>query len=513
MRRHAPKDPACALPKKGRLLPLHKLKGIIVLSTTRSAPARPGPAGRLRTVTLVIVLLAAFMDLLDASITNIALPAIRTDLGASSSQIEWVLAGYTLAFALGVITGARLGDLHGYKRVFLIGMIGFTAASALCGAAPTPELLIAARVLQGIFGAAMIPQVLSQVQLLYEPDDRGGAMAAFSALSSFAAALGPTLGAFLLESDWLGPGWRGVFWINVPVGAAAVIAAACVLPEGRAAVRARLDLPGVALSSFGLLLILYPLTLASDGGHWPVWSYGALALGVAVLALFHRYQKRLSGQGRSPLVEVSLFRVRSVAGGLLIEFLIFLPMMGFFFTLLQLLQVALGMSPLTVGVLVLAWPLTNAVFATVGARILLPRIGRATVQIGLVLIAAGLTVLALTARSATPDTYGAAFVPGIFVAGTGAGLAMAPLAQLTFQDVPARHAGSGSGLFNTVIQVAASLGVALFGALYFSRQRDHPHPVPGEAGSAFAMTMWVSIVLIAVAFGLSYLLPRRTEAG
>ncbi|MEU3712044.1 MFS transporter [Streptomyces catenulae] len=479
------------------------------LSVTTSAPPRTAPAGRRRTVTLLIVLLAAFMDLLDATIANIALPTIRTELHASAAQIEWVLAGYTLAFALGVVTGARLGDLYGYKRVFLIGMAGFTAASALCGAAPTPGLLVAARVLQGLFGAAMIPQVLSQIQLLYAPHERGRAMAAFSSLSSLAAALGPVLGALLLESAWTGLGWRAVFLINVPVGAVAVFAAWRVLPEGRATTRPRLDLPGVVLSGIGLLLLLYPLTLASDRGTWPVWSWAAFVLGVLVLALFHRAQRLRSAADRSPLVEVALLRIPSVGGGLLVEFLIFLPMMGFFFTLLQLLQAALGFTPLTVGVLMLAWPVANAGFATFGATVLMPRIGRGTVQIGIAVMAAGLAILGITAHGATPDTPWAAFVPGVFVAGSGAGLAVAPLAQLTLQDVPERHVGSGSGLFNTVIQVAASLGVALFGTLYFHPQPDRAHQLARDAGPAFATTMWVSVALLAVTFALSYLLPSR----
>jgi EmrB/QacA subfamily drug resistance transporter len=478
-------------------------------TTARPTPVRTLPTGRRRTVTLVILLLAAFMDLLDATIANIALPTIRTDLGASAAQTEWVLAGYTLAFALGVVTGARLGDLFGYKRVFVLGMVGFTVASALCGAAPAPGLLIVARVLQGLFGAAMIPQVLSQIQLLYAPHERGRAMAVFSSLSSFAAALGPILGALLLESDRLGLGWRGVFWINVPVGVAAVVAACRVLPEGRGTNRPRLDLLGIALSGLGLLLILYPLTLASDRGHWPTWVYAAFVLGSAVLVLFYRYQRTLSDQERSPLVEVSLFRIRSTAGGLLVEFLIFLPMMGFFFTLLQFLQAALGFSPLTVGVLMLAWPVANATFATLGATLLLPRIGRATIQLGLAVMVLGLIVLALTAHSATAATHWAAFVPGVFVTGSGAGLAVAPLAQLTLQDVPARHAGSGSGLFNTVIQVAASLGVALFGTLYFHPLPDRAHPLPHHAGSAFATTMWVSIALLAATLVISRLLPAK----
>ncbi|MCC5576972.1 DHA2 family efflux MFS transporter permease subunit [Microtetraspora sp. AC03309] len=470
-------------------------------------------SGRTRTIALIVILLAGFMDLLDVTIVNVTVPSIRAELGASPAQVQWMLAGYTLAFALGIITGARLGELYGYRRVFLIGIAGFTAASALCGAAPTAEALVAARVVQGVFAAAMVPQVLSQIQLMYAPHERGGAMAAFSSLSGLAAAVGPILGAALLEANWYGLGWRGVFWLNVPAGILALIMAARVLPHGHGTTRPRLDLAGMLICAAGLLLVLCPLIAGSEERSWPVWTYFSLVAGVAVLTGFHRHQRRLAHRGDSPLLEVSLFRVRSVGGGLLVQFLFFVPVMGFFFTFMQLLQSGLGMAPLEAGVTILPWPIATTVAAGLGATVLLPRLGRGTVQLGLVVLAAGFALLAMTATTATPDTGWLAFLPGVVVGGAGMGLTVAPLAQLTLENVPARHAGSGSGLFNTVAQVAASVGVAIIGTIFFPLLAEHSGEATRGYGTAFSVTIWVSLALLALTTAVSFLLPRRSTSG
>ncbi|MGN9842480.1 MFS transporter [Nonomuraea sp. H19] len=479
------------------------------MSLETSNPTTTPATGRVRTAALIVILLASFMDLLDVTIVNVTVPSITGELGASPAQLQWMLAGYTLAFALGIITGARLGDLYGYRRVFLIGIAGFTAASALCAAAPTADVLVAARVLQGLFAAAMVPQVLSQIQLMYAPHERGGAMAAFSSLSGLAAAVGPILGAMLLEADWYGLGWRAVFWINVPVGILTLVAARLVLPRGRGATRPRLDLAGMLICAAGLLLILYPLIAGSEERPWPVWTYVSLAAGLAVLAGFHRHQRWLSERGGSPLVEVSLFRVRSVGGGLLVQFLFFVPVMGFFFTFMQLLQSGLGMAPLAAGVTILPWPIATTVAAGLGAAVLLPRLGRLTVQLGLVILAAGFALLAVTATSATPGTGWLAFLPGVVIGGAGMGLTVAPLAQLTLERVPAEHAGSGSGLFNTVAQVAASVGVAVIGTIFFPLLTTYAAEPSHGYGTAFAVTIWASIVLLALTIAVTFLMPRK----
>lgn len=458
---------------------------------------------------LVVILLASFMDLLDVTIVNITLPSVRAELDASPAHLQWMLAGYTLTFALGIITGARLGDLYGYKRVFLAGIAGFTAASALCGAAPTAEVLVCARIVQGLFAAVMVPQVLSQIQLMYAPHERGGAMAAFSSLSGLAAATGPILGAALLEADWFGQGWRTVFWINVPVGILAFLTAAAVLPEARSATRPRLDLTGVLISSAGLVLILYPLIKGSEERPWHLWAYVSMILGVIVVAGFVRHQRHLASRGESPLIEVGLLRMRSVGGGLLIQFLFFLPVMGFFLTFMQLLQPGLGMTPMSAGLTILPWPIATTIAAGLGAAVLLPRLGRTTVQIGLVVLAAGFTLLALAAGSATPGTNWLSFLPGVVVGGLGMGLTVAPLAQLTLEKVPARHAASGSGLFNTIAQLGASVGVALFGTVFFAQLPTHAGEPTGGYATAFAATIWGSLLLLAITFAVSFLLPRK----
>ncbi|MFI6740603.1 MFS transporter [Nonomuraea sp. NPDC050451] len=465
--------------------------------------------GRVRTTALVVILLAGFMDLLDVTIVNVTVPSVSARLGATPAQLQWILAGYTLAFALGIVTGARLGDLYGYRRLFLIGIAGFTAASALCGAAPTADMLVAARVVQGLFAAVMVPQVLSQIQLMYAPHERGGAMAAFSSLSGLAAAVGPILGAVLLEADLFGQGWRAVFWINVPVGILTLIVAARVLPQGRGATRPRIDLTGMVVCAVGLVLILYPLIAGSEERPWPVWTYVSLAAGLAVMAGFHRHQRRLARRGRSPLVEVSLFRIRSVGGGLLVQFLFFVPVIGFFFTFTQLLQSGLGMAPLAAGVTMLPWPIATSVAAGLGVAVLLPRLGRVTVQLGLVILAAGFALLAVAAATAAPGTGWLAFLPGVVVGGAGMGLTIAPLAQLTLENVPAEHAGSGSGLFNTVAQVAASTGVAVIGTIFFPLLATHTGDPARGYGTAFVVTMWVSIALLALTAAVSFLLPRK----
>ncbi|MBZ4319383.1 MFS transporter [Streptomyces huiliensis] len=481
------------------------------MSTDTSAPpATTTASGRARTVALVVILIASFMDLLDATILNVTLPSIREDLDASSAQLQWLLAGYTLAFALGIITGARLGDLYGYRRVFLVGVAGFTLASALCAAAPNAELLVATRVVQGVFAAAMVPQVLSQIQLMYAPQERGGAMAAFSSLNGLASAVGPILGAALLEADLFGQSWRVVFWLNVPIGVVALVVASRVLPEGRAEQRPRLDPMGMLISGAGLVLVLYPLIAGSEERPWPAWTYVCLGLGVVVLFLFYRYEKGLSGSGKTPLIEMSLFRLRSVGGGLLLQFLFFLPVMGFFLTFMQMLQAGLDMSPMAAGVAILPWPIATTIGAGLGAAVLLPKIGRATVQLGLVVLAVGFLLLTFTARSADPDMTWLDFLPGVAVGGLGLGLTVAPLAALTLENIPGEHASSGSGLFNTVAQIAASVGVAVMGTIFFAVRDSHADGRAHGFAPGFITTMWASLGFVAVCFVVSFMLPKKS---
>src|SRR6202046_305073 len=237
-----------------------------------------------RWLTLVILLLAAFMNLLDVSIVNIAIPSIQRDLHASYADVQWALAGYTLAYALVLITGGRLGDAFGRKRLFLIGVIGFTIMSALCGAAQSAEMLIACRVVQGAMGGIMVPQVLSVIQVISPPAERIKALAGFGVTAGLGTVSGPLLGGLLIQHNLFGWDWRPIFLINVPVGIVAIVASAILVRESRAPRRPRLDPAGVVLVSAALLLLLYPLVEGRQLG-WPLWTYvsmGAAVPGVAV---------------------------------------------------------------------------------------------------------------------------------------------------------------------------------------------------------------------------------------
>jgi EmrB/QacA subfamily drug resistance transporter len=475
---------------------------------TDTIPTTAPLRGRARTFALCAILLATFIDLMYVTLLNVILPSIETGLDASPSQLQWTLSGYTLALAVGIIAGARLGDLYGHKRVFLIGLLGFTAASALCALAPAATWLVVARVVQGLFAAAMLPQVLTQIQVMYAPEERGGPMAAFSSLAGLAATVGPVLGPALMTWDLGGQGWRLVFWLNVPVGLLCAAAAARYLPASRVPGAPRLDLAGVALSAAGLFLILYPLITASDGSAWPAWAWWSLSAGLALMAVFVFHQRGRKLAGAAPVLELGLFRFRSLSAGLVVQTLFFIPTMGFFLVFMLFLQNGLGLSPMRAGLTMLPWSVMVAVFAGFSAVVLLPRIGRGAVQIGLVLLVGGLALIAYTGANATDTAQWAPLLTGVFLGGAGMGMVVAPLAQLTLEDVPVEDAGSGSALFNTFTQLAASIGVAVIGFVFFTRIARAGGPAGSLMGDAMATSLWAGIGMLAVALAATFLLPK-----
>ncbi|MEU9336280.1 MFS transporter [Streptomyces sp. NPDC048290] len=456
-----------------------------------------------------------FIDLISVTILNVVLPSLQTDLDASPAALQWTQAGYSLALALGIVSGARLGDLLGHKRVFIAGMLGFAAASALCALSVQAEMLVIARVVQGVFAAAVIPQVLSQIQVMYTAEERGGPMAAYASLSGLAATLGPIVGPALLEWDLAGAGWRMAFWVNVPLALLVAFASVKLLPDSRADGAARLDVTGVAISTVGLVLVLYPLIEFVDPDKRGVWSYVSMAAGVVVLGLFAVYERRVSARGGSPLLEMSLFKFRSVQGGLLVQLLFFVPAMGFFLVFMLFLQHGIGMSPMESGLMMLPWSIAVPVFATLSAAVLLPRIGRLTVQLGLIVMAVGFALIALAAAGASQDTGWTDLFWGVLVGGVGMGMLVAPLMQLTLNDMPVESAGSGSALYNTITQLAASVGVAVVGTVFFSGVEgvaQTPAAVAEGYGDALATSLWLGVALLGVAFLSSFLLPRGPVA-
>ena len=419
-----------------------------------------------RWLTLVILLLAGFMNLLDVSIVNIAIPSIQRDLHASYADVQWALAGYTLAYALVLITGGRLGDTFGRKRLFLIGVAGFTIMSALCGAATGPGMLIGCRVVQGAMGAIMVPQVLAVIQVIFPPRERIKALAGFGVTAGLGTVSGPLLGGLLIQHNLFGLGWRPIFLINVPVGIIAFVASAYLVRESKAANPPKLDPVGVTLISAALLLLLYPLVQGRQFG-WPAWTFVSMACSVPVLAVFIGYERIKARRDGSPLVQLSLFRDRAFSVGMTVAMTFFLGIASFGLVLTLFLQLGLGFTPLHAGLTFLPFSAGVLVASGAAAR-LAPRFGRGVTMAGALIIAAGMAALIGLVHH-----YGAAvttwdLVPGLAAAGLGLGAVIAPLADIVLARVPERDAGSASGLFNTGLQLGNSIGIALIGVIFFA---------------------------------------------
>ena len=434
-------------------------------TATAGSGRAPGSADPRRWVALAVVLIAGLMQLVDISIVNVAIPSIQRDLDATYADIQWVLAGYQLAFAVMLITGGRLGDIFGRKRLFMIGMAGFTLASALCGLAQTPDMLIASRILQGLFGAIMFPQVLSIIQVTFPPQERATAFGLFGATIGLATITGPLVGGLLIQADLFGLEWRPIFLVNLPIGIAALAVAARFLVESKAPRALRLDPVGVVVVTAGLLLLVYPLVQGRDLG-WPPWTFLSMAASVPVLAgfaVYERYKKALDG---SPLVDMDLFRQRSFVPGLLLAGIFFMGIPAFFLTFSLWLQIGLGFSALHAGLTGAPFAVGSAVASAASVR-LAPRLGRRILSAGALLMIAGMVGLIWTV-----DRYGGAvdswqLLPALLVCGLGLGCVIAPLVTVVLAGIRGQDAGAASGVLTTVQQVGGAVGVALIGVIFF----------------------------------------------
>jgi EmrB/QacA subfamily drug resistance transporter len=360
-----------------------------------------------------------FMVTLDFFIVNVAIPSVQTGLGASAAQIQAIVAGFGVAYAAGMITGGRLGDLYGRKRMLMIGMIVFVLASVTCGLAPSAGWLIAGRVLQGVGAAILSPQVLALLNLCFTGPQRTKAFTAFALSIGFGATFGQLIGGSLIAADAAGLGWRSIFLINVPIGAVALVVGARCIPESRGNGRTGLDVIGTVLVTAGLVAIVLPLIAGREEG-WPVWSRVLLIAAVPLLGGFVAYQRLLERTGRAPLVAPSLFAERSFTAGLGIIMLFFSSMASFFLVLALYLQEGHHLSPLASGLVFAATGLGYFLSST-GAPAMAARLGRQVLSAGAVVVAAGFALLAATAHdigAAGPAPWLGA---GLFVALAGAG--------------------------------------------------------------------------------------------
>lgn len=432
----------------------------------RVAPAPPsaGTAQRPSALALLVMLSGTFMVVLDFFIVNVAIPSIQHDLHASAGSLQLIVIGYGLANAATLITGGRLGDIHGRRRLFVIGVGLFTLASAACGMAPNAAVLVAARVAQGMAGALLQPQVLAMLGLLYTGAQREKAFAAYGLALGLAAASGQIVGGLLIHANYGSLGWRSCFLINLPIGVLALVLSNRVLPPMQGQRSSRLDLPSMALVALTLTAAVFPLVVGRDEG-WPLWSFACLVASVPLLVVFWTYQRRLAVRGWQPLVAPSLLGQKRFALGLLTTLTFFAGNASLYFVLALYLQQGLMLSPLDSGRVFTA--LAVGFFATsMASPWFARRLGRHAIFTGASVLAVGHAALyGLLGQLSAQNV--ALMLPLLLVQGCGLGMVMAPLASTVLAGAPPQHAGVASGVMATVQQVGNALGVALIGNLYY----------------------------------------------
>ncbi|MDX6258370.1 MAG: hypothetical protein QOH84_58 [Kribbellaceae bacterium] len=434
------------------------------LQPARVAPQLPKPA--LGPVALTTLLFGAFLPMLSFFIINVALPAIGSDLHANAGELQLVVGSYGIANATLLVVGGRLGDGFGRKRLFLLGIVGFTVMSLICAIAPTIGVLLAARVLQGAAAAAMTPQVLASISSLLTGEHRARAMAMFGVAGGSAAALGQILGGALVEANVFDLGWRAVFLVNVPVGLVAIAAAVKLLPETRADKAQRVDLVGAGLLALALVLLLLPLTEGRPLG-WPAWTWASLAATIPAVALLGVHQHRSEKAGTSPLIPPSVLRLRPMLIGLILAVGFFTTFGGFMFVFALATQGEAGMSPLEGGLSLLPMSVGFLITSVYGPR-LQQKYGAGLILRGWIVQSVGYAALAVVALTVWPDVTPWTLAIPMLIAGFGSGLVMVPLMGVVIGQVPAAQAGLGSGILLTSQQTCLALGAATVGTAYLS---------------------------------------------
>lgn len=461
--------------------------------------ADPPTRNPMRWLVFAVVVIANMMDLMDATIVNVAGPSIRSALGGGPSSLQWLSAGYTLAFAIFLITGARLGDMMGRRRMFLIGSAGFTIMSAICAVAPSTGVLIACRALQGAFGALMIPQGIGMLKEVFAEDEMGKVFGTFGPLLALSGLVAPILAGVLVEADLWGMGWRLVFLINVPIGVAGFVGAVRALPRTVSRPDMRLDLFGMLLVGGALTAVIYPLIQGHDAG-WPAWTFVLLVVGIVLLGAFVLWNRR---RGEHALVEPTLLRNRTYTSGVLVLLAFFGAFGGLVLCVSLFAQLGEGFSPVHAGLTLMAM-IFGMLVGMAASFALVARLGRHLLHVGFAIVGIGVAVLALSVTGATSvSTMGLA--PGLFLIGLGAGASMGQLFEFIVAGVSMDEVGSASGVLEAVQQLATAIGVAALGTIFFSAFAGH---LPTHA---LAITAWACLVPVVLAFLVAFRLPMHAR--
>ncbi|HEY5300892.1 MAG TPA: MFS transporter, partial [Acetobacteraceae bacterium] len=409
----------------------------------------------------VVLLIGGFLPPVDFFIVNVGLPSIQQGLGATPAQVQLVISGYAAGYAVFLITGGRLGDLYGRRRLFMLSMAGFTAASALCGLAPTAGLLVIARVAEGLAAAMLAPQVLGSIRAMYdEPRALARALSAYGAMMGLAAATGQLGGGVLVWLSPFGLGWRAIFLVNLPIGAVAMLGAWLFVPETSATTRPRLDLGGAALISLALACLVLPLSEGRQHG-WPVWTLAMLAAAPVLLVAFLLYEERLATRGGMPLVSLSLLRIPSFRRGTLVGTLFFFTSPFYLLFALDR-QDGLGLDALHTGLAILPYGI-GMFLGPLASAPLLARFRGKLLTIGMSIEVVGYAAIAV---AVTTRAEGWVLPATILLAGFGQGIAMPRLFNVALEDVPPAQGGVAAGVVNSMLQIGAAISVAAIGSLF-----------------------------------------------
>jgi MFS family permease len=480
----------------------HERAAASLPSEAPAAPRSRAHRGPRPGVLLAIVLTGQFMAVLDASVVNVAAPSIHAELHASGAGLQLVIAGYTITYAVLLVTGARLGDLLGHRRMFLAGLALFTLASLGCGLAPSPATLIGLRFVQGAGAAAMIPQVLSLIQRTFTGPARARAMSAYAAVLAGGVVVGQIAGGLLVSANLLGSGWRPVFLVNVPVGAVLLLAGARMLPARRPSegIGRGLDLGGLVTLSAAVLALVVPLVVGQSQ-HWPVWGWACLGGSAVLFAGFVAAERRVAARGGSPLVPGRVLRQPGVALGIAGLLAVMTTFGGLFFALALHLQGGLGDSALRAG---LTFGPSAAAFALVSLnwQRLPARVHGTLPLAGFAAMTAALLALAVILRGGGHG--GVALYLALAVLGAAMATAFSPLMTAVLMRIPVADAADATGVIVTVNQLGLVIGVATFGTLYLSLAGSLPAHPAGQGGGGAAQSAAVPSAVPSAAhtFGL-----------
>jgi MFS family permease len=448
-------------------------------TATTTVPTGADSTERRRWLMLAVLITGQFMALLDVTIVNVAIPTIREKLDASGAALQLIVAGYTVTYAMLLITGARLGDLRGPRRLFLAGLGTFTLASLACGLAPTTGALITARSVQGAGAALMVPQILSVIQRQFAGGPRARALGVYAATLASGAVVGQVLGGLLVSADLLGASWRPVFLVNVPVGLVAAALVPRLVPADHVPGGRRLDLTGLVTASGAVLLVVLPLVLGHEQG-WPAWTFLSLAAGMLLVGVFVRVERSVAARGGDPLLDLGVLGAPGLVAGLAALTAAMIGYGGFLFTLALHLQLGLGDSALHAG---LTFAPGALAFGATGYwwRRLPGRVHHALTPAGFAVAALAYLGLAVTLQAGTRG--GPWLLVLLVLYGIGFGAAFSPLVTQALVQVPPAKAADASGLLTTTIQLSQVLGVAVFGSLFLGLASQ-----PGAHASAAAFS-------------------------